>query len=83
VLFRRTVQLPVRGKHWAEVASGLAEPTVEHEHVQDCRSRQAYSFSCTVHPGRFVLTNRLATRISRVQLAEAQIKSGLRLGKEA
>ena len=26
MLFRRTVQLPVRGKHWAEVASGSAEP---------------------------------------------------------
>ena len=34
MLFRRTVQLPVRGKHWAEVVSGSAELGAEHEYVQ-------------------------------------------------
>jgi len=29
VLFRRTVQLPVRGKRWEEVASGSAQPGAE------------------------------------------------------
>jgi hypothetical protein len=57
VLFRRTVQLPVRGKHWAEVASGSAEPGAAHEYDQDCGRVRHNSFSCSVQPGRFVLAH--------------------------
>jgi hypothetical protein len=46
VLFRRTVQLPVRGKHWAEVASGWAEPGAEREYIQNCGRVRDNSFSC-------------------------------------
>jgi hypothetical protein len=67
VLFRRPVQLPVRGKHWAEVASGLAQAHAEHEYVRDCGCVRHHSFSCAVQPARFVLAERLAPRINRVQ----------------
>ena len=60
MLFRRTVQLPVRGKHRAEVASGSAEPGAEHEYVQDCARVRDSSFSCSVQPGRFVWSVRTA-----------------------
>src|SRR5208283_2501335 len=64
-------------KHWAEVASGPAEPGAEHECVRGCGRVRHHSLSWSIQPGRFVLANRLAPRISRVQRTTSRAKRSM------
>lgn len=76
MLFRRAVQLPVCGKHWAEVASGAAEPGAEHEYVQDCGRVMHNSLGCSVRRGVLHWRSDLHPESAGITLQFAQAQAG-------